>query len=96
MSITIQEIEKVRHEMQAKCDRYFSEYQETGIAGKEKTYRKYEQLADICTLALKQVREADDDKARRHRNIMARINDLTEETYTKKQVADLLREISFY
>jgi len=92
-----QTISDIKKKADTAFQRNFQYYQETGNSRYEREYRKNEDIADICRLALEHLNEADVAKMRRKHNIMGyatRINDLYDDTVPKKEVLKILDEIS--
>lgn len=90
----IKRIEEFIADSDKKANKYYDEYQSTGTGRTYKTACKYEDLATIGRMALAYQKKSDDGYLKRQNNVKALISNLTEETYTKDQVAKLLREVA--
>ena len=75
----------------------FNDYQQTGDPRMHREYRRYDELSNVYTMAYKYQQETDEDRTRRLRNFTKFVNDhfdeSTKETYTRAEVASLLREL---
>lgn len=88
-------IDKHRREYTKLRDKYFDEYQNSGSRSSERTYRKYDELTDICGYAYAYVQEEDDEKRRRVSNIRTYIQEqLRHDKYTKQEVIEMLEMIA--
>lgn len=94
MDYRLDMVRKYSDEMQKKARKYYQLYQETGMASQERTYKKYEDLSDICTWAEKWIEEEAEDKMKRMRNVKAYCERLTQEKYTKEEVIEMLKDIA--
>lgn len=93
----IQSIKKYADRFDEKAQYYLLKYQETGNSSTLKTKEKYEDLFDICQLALKEQLDVDEDRARRIRNIRSfQENNLAKENYIKEEVKVILTKISYF
>lgn len=84
------EIEKLRDDARSKADRYFNEYQESGIPSKEKLQHKNEDLAEALTLALDYEQMRIEERERRARNASLFADRLEDRKYTKSEVKELI------
>lgn len=84
------EIEKLRDDARSKADRYFNEYQESGIPSKEKLQHKNEDLAEALTLALDYEQMRIEERERRVRNASLFADRLEDRKYTKSEVKELI------
>lgn len=88
-------IEAVRKWARAKARKFDEEYQETGSSRTLKSKERYEDIADICEMALKAKDEEDADRVRRLRNQLATVHRMEETAYiekvTKMSVAEVAR-----
>ena len=83
------EIEKIRDDALSKADRYFNEYQESGIPSKEKLQHKNEDLAEALTIALDHEQMVREARERRARNASLFVDRLEDRNYTKSEVKEL-------
>ena len=72
------EILKLQEDTCRKYEKYWQQYQEVGNSSSKRTADKYEQLAEICGLALQALSETCDLCSRRHRNGIHAIKNLHE------------------
>lgn len=87
-------IEAVRKWARAKARKFDEEYQETGSSRTLKSKERYEDIADICELALKAREEEDADKVRRVRNQLATVHRMEEQAYLEKKTRMTIREVA--
>ena len=93
-------LEKKVAELEKKRDKYFDLCQETGSPSSLKTYEKYDDLCDICYLALRYLSEEDEVRMRRMRNLNQFILSFKDEaalnskdTYSQNDVALILEKV---
>ena len=89
-------IRKYADDCQEKARKYYQMYQTTGSVSQERTYRKYEDLSDICAWAAKWVDDEDDARYRRIKNINDYCDKLTHEKYTRDEVIAMLKHIALW
>lgn len=89
--MTEKEIQKYIDEFEAKAQAAFDNYQMTGSNSTLKTKDRYEDLEDICRLALKQVEHVN-NYIRIQRSMISDIcNKLEDKLYTEDEVRQLLQ-----
>jgi CRISPR/Cas system-associated endonuclease Cas3-HD len=86
----IQEIEKLQKEFQKKAEKFFEEYQETGMNGKYKSYEKYDDLTNICELAIQQLNNNEGRSTRRFNNYSDYLAKLVDKQYSLKEVKEIV------
>lgn len=96
------EILKVQEDAYRKYEKYWQQYQETGNASSERTAYKYEQIAEICGLALQALSETCELCERRKRNGMYMIKHLRERQQSREntifidEAADCISMLTAY
>lgn len=87
-------IERIRKWARSKARDFEAKYQETGGSATLKSKERYEDIADICELALKARKEEDADKVRRVRNQLATVHRMEEQAYLEKKTRMTIREVA--
>lgn len=87
-------IEAVRKWARAKARKFEEDYQETGSSRTLKSKERYEDIVDICDLALRAREEEDADKVRRVRNQLATVHRMEEQAYLEKKTRMTIREVA--
>ena len=87
-------------ELEKKRDKYNQEYQNGGSPSALKTYEKYDDLVEICCIALRGHSEEDEVKMRISKNMSAFIKNFEDgsrfspgKTYTATEVLELLNRM---
>ncbi len=88
-------IENLRERWAKKAIDADMEYQRSGISRYRTTYEKYDKYCEILDLAKEQIEQTNRYLSKRMENINYFANSLNKETYTKKEVKDLLDETIF-
>lgn len=94
--MTKAEIEKLQKEFDVKAERYFNEYQETGINGKYKTYEKYDNLSKICELAIKQISDNTYERSKRFDNYSEYLKGLVDKQYSLTELKEIVWKTEFF
>ncbi len=90
------EIEKLQKEFTEKAQKFFDEYQETGMNGKYKSYVKYDDLANVCNLAIIHLEGEQEKIYKRQRNYLAFLEKLTDKQYSLKELKELVWQTEFF
>lgn len=94
------DIEKYLKQMEKKAAKYNYEFQMSGNPSSLRTYEKYEDLAEICRIAIRGQTEEDEENMKRRRNANAYIARVAErkqfarsKTYSLDDLIDELEKM---
>lgn len=89
--MTIKEVEKFEKEFTEKAQKYYDEYQETGMNGKYNSYVKYDDLANICRLAIQQLNNNEGRSSQRYNNYSAYLDRFVDDRpYSLSEVKEMV------
>lgn len=94
--MTIKEIEKLQKEFEKKAQKFFEEYQDTGQDGKYKSYVKYDDLQNICGLAIQQLNNNEGRSTKRYNNYAGYLDNLLDQQYSLKEVKDIVWKTLYF
>lgn len=88
-------IEKYLADFEKKAAEAYMNYQDSGMASYERSYRKNQDLAECLKIALQTDTDRTNDRERRTNNIRKIADALEEKEYTKKDVKEILLNIAY-
>lgn len=88
-------VEKYLADFEKKAAEAYMNYQDSGIAGYERSYRKNQDLAECLKIALQTDTNRTNERERRANNISKIADALEEKEYTKKDVKEILLDIAY-
>lgn len=94
--MTIKEVEKFEKEFTEKAQKYYDEYQETGMNGKYKSYAKYDDLSNICRLAIKHLESKQEQFYKRQRNYLDFLGKLVDKQYSLDELKKIVDQTLYF
>jgi hypothetical protein len=94
--MTIKEIEKLEKEFTEKAQKFYDEYQETGMNGKYNSYVKYDDLSNICRLAIKHLEGKQDQFNKRQRNYLDFLGKLVDKQYSLNELKKIVDQTLYF
>lgn len=88
-------VEKYLADFEKKAAEAYMNYQDSGIASYERSYRKNQDLAECLKIALQTDTDRTSERERRANNISKIADALEEKEYTKKDVKKILLNIAY-
>jgi hypothetical protein len=88
--MTEKEIQKYIDEFESKAQAAYDNYQMTGSNSTLKTKDRYEDLEDICRLALKQIEKSDSVRVQQYLSIETACKGIEDRLYSEEEVKRLL------
>lgn len=89
------DIEKYLADFEKKAETAYRNYQDSGMASYERSYRKNQDLAECLKIALQTNTDRTSERERRANNIRKIAEALEEKEYTKKDVKEILLNIAY-
>lgn len=89
------DIEKYLADFEKKAETAYRNYQDSGIASYERSYRKNQDLAECLKIALQADTDRTSERERRANNIRKIAETLEEKEYAKKDVKEILLNIAY-
>lgn len=89
------DVEKYLADFEKKAEVAYRNYQDSGMASYERSYRKNQDLAECLKIALQTDTDRTNDRERKASNIRKIADALEEKEYTKKEVKEILLKIAY-